>query len=193
MEAIIVLENSNTAPAERKIYSKESLEEIYEAHYKRVYCLCLKILKNTADAEDMTQEVFMQVGRKIDTFRGESALTTWLYRVTFNQVLMYKRKLSSQIATIEIPDGNIEMLGATTPTPQKKFPEFVDRIALLRAVEQLASGYRIVFLLHDMQGYEHEEIGKMLGVSAGTSKSQLHKARKRLRELLLKETEKNDS
>lgn len=173
---------------EEPVVNQESLtgtlEEIYHKHYRRVYSLCLRMTSNAADAEDLAHDVFIQLQRKLSSFRGESAFTTWLHRITVNQVLMHFRKKSYRSETVT-EDGELpEVVQPSTKRPSMM--PIIDRIALLRAIEQLPRGYRIVFIMHDMQGYEHEEIGQILGVSAGTSKSQLHKARMRLRELLLK-------
>ncbi|MBX7220651.1 MAG: RNA polymerase sigma factor [Blastocatellia bacterium] len=161
----------------------ETLDELYRLHYRRVYSLCLRMTSNTADAEDLAHDVFIQLHRKLSSFRGESAFTTWLHRITVNQVLMHFRKKSYRSETVT-DDG--EMPDVVVPSSRKPSSmPIIDRIALLAAVEQLPRGYRTVFIMHDLQGYEHEEIGQILKVSAGTSKSQLHKARMRLRTLLL--------
>jgi RNA polymerase sigma-70 factor, ECF subfamily len=157
-------------------------EELYRKHYRRVYSICLRMTGNVAEAEDLTQEVFIQLNRKLGSFRGESAFTTWLHRLTVNQVLMHfrKRSVRSELTT---DDG--EMPDSVDPdTINPEAMPIVDRIALENAIAQLPPGYRSVFVLHDIEGYEHEEIAKMLGCSAGTSKSQLHKARFKLRKLL---------
>jgi RNA polymerase sigma-70 factor, ECF subfamily len=158
-------------------------EDIYRKHYRRVYSICLRMTGNIAEAEDLTQEVFIQLHRKIGSFRGEAAFTTWLHRLTVNQVLMHfrKRSVRSELTTDdgEMPDS----IDPETINPESM--PIVDRIALESAIAQLPPGYRTVFVLHDVEGYEHEEIAKMLGCSAGTSKSQLHKGRLKLRRLLL--------
>lgn len=157
-------------------------EELYKKHYRRVYSICLRMTGNTAEAEDLTQEVFIQLHRKLKSFRGESAFTTWLHRLTVNQVLMHfrKRSVKSELTTDdgEMPDS----IDPDTINPEAM--PIVDQIALQNAIAKLPPGYRTVFLLHDVEGYEHEEIGKLLGCSSGTSKSQLHKARMKLRKLL---------
>lgn len=162
----------------------EILENLYHQHYRRVYSLCLRMTSNVADAEDLTHDVFIQLQRKLSSFRGESAFTTWLHRITVNQVLMHFRKKSFRSETVT-EDGEMPDLVQPSSSRPSAMP-IIDRIALLDAVEKLPRGYRTVFIMHDLQGYEHEEIGQILGVSAGTSKSQLHKARMRMRELLLK-------
>ncbi len=161
----------------------EAFEELYQRHYRRVYSLCLRMVANPTEAEDLTQEVFVQLFRKIGSFRGESAFTTWLHRMTVNQVLMHFRKRGVKLEqTTDEGDELLNVVQAGTERPQAM--PVVDRIALDRAVAQLSPGYRSVFVLHDVEGYEHEEVAKMLGISVGTSKSQLHKARMRLRDLL---------
>lgn len=160
----------------------EKFEEIYGLHHKRVYSICFRMLQNTADAEDLTQQVFIQLFRKLHTFRGESSFTTWLHRLTVNQVLMHFRR---RVVKIEktTEDGSTPVRIVTgTENPGRM--AVIDRIALNQAIAQLPLGYRIVFILHDVEGFEHDQIGKMLGCAVGTSKSQLHKARQRLRQLL---------
>lgn len=165
---------NNSAPVD--------LDELYRLHYRRVYGLCLRMTSNPSDAEDLAHDVFIQLFRKLDSFRGESAFTTWLYRITVNQVLMHFRKKSYRSETVT-EDG--EMPETVTPiTIRRAQSPMVDKIALLDAVGQLPRGYRTVFILHDLQGYEHEEIAGILGISSGTSKSQLHKARLRMQDLL---------
>lgn len=164
-----------------------AFERIYQRHHRRVYSLCLRMTQNPPEAEDLTQEVFIQLFRKIGSFRGESAFTTWLHRLTVNQVLMHFRKRS-------VKDEKTTEEGET---PEQIVPgtehydrmPVVDRIALDKAIGQLPRGYRTIFVLHDVEGYEHEEIAKMLGLSIGTSKSQLHKARRKLRDLLRQQNE----
>jgi RNA polymerase sigma-70 factor (ECF subfamily) len=157
-------------------------EQLYRKHYRRVYSICLRMTGNVAEAEDLTQEVFIQLHRKLGSFRGEAAFTTWLHRLTVNQVLMHfrKRSVRSELTTDdgEVPDS----VDPDTVNPEAM--PIVDRISLECAIAKLPPGYRTVFVLHDVEGYEHEEIAKLLGCSAGTSKSQLHKARLKLRRLL---------
>jgi RNA polymerase sigma-70 factor (ECF subfamily) len=142
---------------------------------------------NTAEAEELTQESFLQLFRKIGTFRGESAFSTWLHRLAFNIVLMRLRKRSFQVVsmdeTIE-PGENTPGLHEYIGGLDQRLSRSVDRMDLERALNQLPPGYRAVFILHDVQGYEHNEIAAIRGCSLGNSKSQLHKARARLRQLL---------
>jgi RNA polymerase sigma-70 factor (ECF subfamily) len=160
----------------------EAFEEIYRSHHKRVYSICFRMVRNAAEAEDLTQTVFIQVFRKLHTFRGDSSFTTWLHRLTVNQVLMHFRKRGVRMEqTTEDGETPIQIVkGTENPNSMP----VVDRIALDKAIAQLPPGYRTVFTLHDIEGHEHEEIARMLGCSVGTSKSQLHKARMKLRGLL---------
>jgi RNA polymerase sigma-70 factor (ECF subfamily) len=161
-----------------------AFEELYNRHHRRVYSLCLRMLQNPVEAEDLTQEVFIQLYRKIGSFRGDSAFTTWLHRMTVNQVLMHFRKRSVKFEkTTEEGETPIQVVSGTEDPNRMKI---IDKIALDNAIEQLPPGYRSVFVLHDIEGYEHEEIANLLGCSVGTSKSQLHKARLKLRRLLKK-------
>ena len=160
----------------------DAFEEIYRRHHKRVYSLCFRMVKNTSAAEDLTQEVFLQLFRKLHTFRGESSFTTWLHRLTVNQVLMHFRK--PLVKTEKTTEDGITPIRVVTGTENPRRMSLIDRIALNEAIDQLSPGYRMVFILHDLEGYEHDQIGKMLGCAVGTSKSQLHKARLRLRQLL---------
>ena len=161
-----------------------AFEEIYNRHHRRVYSICLRMLQNTTEAEDLTQDVFIQLHRKIGSFRGDSAFTTWLHRLTVNQVLMHFRKRNVKFEkTTEEGETPIQIVGGTQNP--RKMP-VVDKIAIEDAIAQLPDGYRNVFVLHDVEGYEHEEVARILGCSVGTSKSQLHKARLKLRKLLQK-------
>lgn len=163
-----------------------AFEELYRKHQRRVYALCLRMTNNAAEAEDLTQEAFVQLYRKIGSFRGESAFTTWLHRLTVNQALMHFRKKSVKLElTTEEGETPVQIVNGTE-NPHRM--PVVDRIALDRAIAQLPNGYRTVFILHDVEGHEHEEIARMLGCSVGTSKSQLHKARMKLRGLLTLKT-----
>jgi RNA polymerase sigma-70 factor, ECF subfamily len=163
----------------------EAFEALYDLHRRRVYSLCLRMTANTAEAEDLTQEAFLQLFRKIGTFRGESAFSTWLHRMAVNVVLMRLRKKGLPLVPLEDTveteeEGPKKELGA----PDAVLAGSVDRMELQRAVEALPPGYRSIFVLHDVEGYEHNEIATLVGCSIGNSKSQLHKARMKLRELL---------
>ena len=163
----------------------QAFEVLYNLHKRRVYSLCLRMTANAAEAEDLTQEAFLQLYRKIATFRGESAFSTWLHRLAVNVVLMRLRKKGLSVVPLE------ETTETEEETPKKdlgaedaKLAASIDRLQLQRAIERLPPGYRSIFVLHDVEGYEHNEIADMVGCSIGNSKSQLHKARMKLRELL---------
>jgi RNA polymerase sigma-70 factor (ECF subfamily) len=162
-------------------------EYLYRSHSRRVYAVCLRMVADPTQAEDLTQEAFLLLFRKIHTFRGESAFSTWLHRLAVNLVLMHLRKKSPPIVSIEAtpdPDDESASPGIDIGAPDLLLEGSIDRINLARCIAQLPVGYRTMFVLHDIQGYEHQEIAKILGRSVGDSKSQLHKARARLRELL---------
>ena len=163
-------------------------EGLYHQYSKRVYSLCLRMTRNEADAQDLMQEAFIQLFRKLDTFRGESAFYTWLYRLVVNIALMQlRRKRRLMETSLEgSPDADHE-----TRLPPHEFAVrdnrlhgVIDKVSFERALQALPLGFRRVFVLHDLEGYEHHEISKMVACSVGTSKSQLHRARLRLRKLL---------
>jgi RNA polymerase sigma-70 factor (ECF subfamily) len=161
-----------------------AFEELYQRHHRRVYSICLRMLQNASEAEDLTQDVFIQLYRKVGSFRGDSAFTTWLHRLTVNQVLMHFRKRTVKFEkTTEEGETPVQVVSGTE-NPFRM--PVVDKIALDNAIAQLPAGYKSVFVLHDVEGFEHEEVARILGCSVGTSKSQLHKARLKLRKLLKK-------
>jgi RNA polymerase sigma-70 factor, ECF subfamily len=161
-------------------------EVLYTRYKRRVYSLCLRMVGDAAEAEELAQEAFLQVYRKIHTFRGESAFSTWLHRLVVNVVLMHlRKKVLPQFPLEEILQPRSE------DEPKREFGEddsvlrvANERVVLERAIAYLPPGYRLIFILHDVEGYEHKEIAEMLGCTVGNSKSQLHKARLRLRVLL---------
>lgn len=164
----------------------EAFAVLFEQHKKRVYSLCLLMTGDVADAEDLTQDAFIQVFRKLGTFRGDSAFSTWLYRVAVNTVLMSLRKRKPRQVSLDEP---VRIEHSLVPRDfGKNDPELsgtVDRIALIRAIKELPEGYRKIFLLHEVEGYQHHEIATLLRCSVGNSKSQLHKAKLKIRELLM--------
>lgn len=159
-----------------------ALGELYRRYGRRVYNLCQRMVRNTAEAEDLTQEVFIKLFHEAGSFRGESAFTTWLHRLAVNVVLMYLRKHRRRF---ERPTTDTEIPEQTVPGTERpgRLPVF-DRLELDTALARLPPGYRAVFVLYDVEGYTHEEVAHILGCSTGTSKSQLHKARMKLRALL---------
>jgi len=154
-------------------------------HERRVYSLCLRMTGNTAEAEDLAQEAFLQLFRKISTFRGESAFSTWLHRLAVNVVLMHLRKKGlQQISLDEVDSSQDEPIKRDYGDNDRRLMGSIDRIGLSRAIQELPPGYRTVFVLHDIEGYEHNEIAEIMKCSVGNSKSQLHKARMKLRDWL---------
>jgi RNA polymerase sigma-70 factor, ECF subfamily len=177
-EAVRLAQQGNTVAFER----------IYRLHSRKVYALCLRMAGDPTQAEDLTQDVFLQLFRKIATFRGESAFSTWLHRMSVNIVLMHFRK-RTVAETLFDPTTNPEEESGTQMEfggPDLRLNGVIDRITLRAAINELAPGYKAMFILHDIQGYDHGEIAEMLGCSPGNSKSQLHKARVKLRKLLQK-------
>src|ERR1700749_3232970 len=160
--------------------------QLYSLHKRRIYSLCLRMVGNIAEAEDLTQEAFLQLHRKIATFRGDSAFSTWLHRLAINVVLMQLRKKGLSLISLDeaIEPAPEEGPGRSFGAPDLTLTGAIDRLALERAIAGLPAGYRLIFLLHDVEGFEHNEIAAMLDCSIGNSKSQLHKARLKLREAL---------
>jgi len=162
-------------------------EYLYGLHGKRVYAVCLRMVGDAAQAEDLTQEAFMRMFRKIGTFRGESALSTWLHRLAVNVVLMHLRGrktkpehfLDEADSSTQRSDVSVEHSFA-----DPSLSSAADRLDLTRAVRELPPGCKQIFFLHDVMGYKHGEIAKLLACSVGNSKSQLHKAHLRLRSIL---------
>jgi RNA polymerase sigma-70 factor, ECF subfamily len=164
----------------------QAFAQLYSLHKRRIYSLCLRMVGNVAEAEDLTQEAFLQLHRKIATFRGDSAFSTWLHRLAINVVLMQLRKKGLSLISLDEAmepsqdDGPSRSFGA----PDLTLTGAIDRLALERAIAELPAGYRLIFILHDVEGFEHNEIASMLDCSIGNSKSQLHKARLKLRDAL---------
>jgi RNA polymerase sigma-70 factor, ECF subfamily len=162
-----------------------AFEYLYKAHCRHVYSVCLRMIKNPTEAEDLTQQAFLQLFRKIGTFRGESSFSTWLHRVTVNIALMYlRRKKPTEILFEDLDRPGSDEAPREHGSNDPSMLGAIDRLNLMRAIRKLPSGYKQQFLLYDVYGYEHSEIARLLGCSIGCSKSQLHKARKRLRRLL---------
>jgi len=164
---------------------EQAFAALFEMHKRRVYSLCLRMTGNTAEAEDLTQEAFLQLFRKISTFRGESAFSTWLHRLAVNVVLMHlRKKVPQQISLDETESSQDEPVKRDYGDNDRRLLGSIDRISLERAIAELPPGYRTVFVLHDIEGYEHNEIAEIMKCSVGNSKSQLHKARLKLRDRL---------
>jgi RNA polymerase sigma-70 factor (ECF subfamily) len=159
-----------------------AFEELYRAHSGRLFSLAVRMLGNQADAEDQLQEIFLSAHRKLDSFRGEAALGTWLYRLGMNQILDHVRSRAAR--TGQMTDG-LEDASLLADAGSRRLAESaIDRIDLERALAELPEGCRAAFVLHDVEGLEHKEVSEVLGIAEGTSKSQVHKARLRLRGLL---------
>jgi RNA polymerase sigma-70 factor (ECF subfamily) len=178
--------NSDDVLARAQGGDPDAFSQLYKLHKKRVFAICMRMVRDFSMAEDMTQETFLQMHRKLSSFRGESLFTTWLHRMTVNIVLMRLRKGVLPVVSLD------EMM---TDIPERHFGRrfgacdraqagVVDRVTIERAIDALAPGYRRFFLLHDVHGLGHPEIATMEGCSQGTSKSQVHKARRALRNAL---------
>lgn len=164
----------------------QSFEFIYRNYCEFVHRICLRMLRDPIEAQDATQDVFLCVFRKINTFRGESAFSSWLYRLTTNSVLMRFRKNKHKNVWISLEEHREDEAASCSGigAMDMNLSGLLDRIDLQRAIDVLPKGYKTAFVLHDIQGYDHPKIAKMSGHSAGNSKSQLYKARIRLRKLL---------
>jgi RNA polymerase sigma-70 factor (ECF subfamily) len=167
---------------------KEAFARLYETHRRRVYAICLRITRERAEAEDCVQEAFLQCFQKLATFRGDSALSTWLYRLTVNVVWMRLRASHGRPASLDtggcLDDSAESAILNACPVDDQRLTGAIDRIAIHRALRRLPPGYRTILLLHDVEGKAHSEIARELGCSIGNSKSQLHQARVRLRRFL---------
>jgi RNA polymerase sigma-70 factor, ECF subfamily len=165
---------------------EEAFATLFQLHKKRVYSVCLLMTKDVAEAEDLTQEAFLQVFRSVGTFRGDAAFSTWLYRVAVNTVLMkLRRRKNPPLVSFDEP------VSSESPSLRRDFGKSdlrlsgaIDRIALRRAIQELPEGCRTIFALHEVEGYQHHEIARLLHCSIGNSKSQLHKAKLKMRDLL---------
>jgi RNA polymerase sigma-70 factor (ECF subfamily) len=160
----------------------DAFEQLYRAHAGRLYTLIVRMVASAETAEDLLQEVFLTAYRKVGNFRGDSSLGTWLYRMAVNHCLDYLRGRQNKMArtTDSIDEEGMVEPAAVAPLVASA----ISRLDLERAIERLPDGCRTAFVLHDVEGFEHHEIATMLGISEGTSKSQVHKARMKLRAIL---------
>lgn len=193
ISSIAVREQTPEDNSERSLIQRAQLGDeqafaaLFSMHKKRVYSVCLQMTKDVSDAEDLTQEAFMQVFRSVNSFRGDSAFSTWLYRIAVNTVLMkMRRRKAPPIVSLDEP------LSADAPSMTRDIGRVdpnlsgvIDRIALNRAIQELPAGCRQIFDLHEVKGYQHHEIAELLQCSVGNSKSQLHKAKMKMRDVLL--------
>ena len=164
----------------------QAFAQLYSLHKRRIYSLCMRMVGNVAEAEDLTQETFLQLHRKIGSFRGDAAFSTWLHRLAINVVLMRLRKKGLAVVSLDeaMEPAQEERAGRSFGASDLSLSGAIDRMALEHAIDALPAGYRLIFVLHDIEGYEHNEIASMLDCSIGNSKSQLHKARLKLRDAL---------
>jgi RNA polymerase sigma-70 factor (ECF subfamily) len=165
---------------------EHAFASLFQLHKKRVYSVCLLMTKDLAEAEDLTQEAFLQVFRSVGSFRGDSAFSTWLYRVAVNTVLMkIRRRKAPPVLSLDEPvSSESPSLRRDVGKADPQLSGAIDRIALRRAIGELPEGCRKIFVLHEVEGYQHNEIAQMLDCSIGNSKSQLHKAKMKMRDLL---------
>jgi RNA polymerase sigma-70 factor, ECF subfamily len=165
---------------------EQAFASLFQLHKKRVYSVCLQMTKDVADAEDLTQEAFLQVFRSVHSFRGDSAFSTWLYRIAVNTVLMkLRRRKAPPLVSLDEPvSADSPSLKRDIGKADLKLSGAIDRLALRRAVQELPEGCRQIFDLHEVEGYQHHEIADLLHCSIGNSKSQLHKAKMKMRDLL---------
>jgi RNA polymerase sigma-70 factor (ECF subfamily) len=185
-------DQTNRTESERSLVQRaqggdeQAFATLFQGHKKRVYSVCLQMTKDIAEAEDLTQEAFLQVFRTVGSFRGDSAFSTWLYRVAVNTVLMkMRRRKSPPIVSLDEPvSADSPSLRRDVGKADPRLSGAIDRITLRRAMGELPEGCREIFTLHEVEGYQHHEIAKMLDCSVGNSKSQLHKAKMKLRDLL---------
>ena len=186
---------SNSVLARAQAGDHAAFAELFSLHKRRIYSLCLRMVGNSAEAEDLAQEAFLQLHRKISTFRGDSAFSTWLHRLTINVVLMQLRRKGLQLISLDeaMEPTSEESPGRSFGSADLTLSGAIDRLTLEQAVADLPAGYRLIFLLHDVEGYEHNEIASMLDCSIGNSKSQLHKARLRLRDILRRQSDNKEA
>jgi RNA polymerase sigma-70 factor, ECF subfamily len=192
INAIPMQEASPRDDSERSLIQRaqlgdeEAFAALFQMHKKRVYSVCLQMTKDVADAEDLTQEAFLQVFRSVNSFRGDSAFSTWLYRIAVNTVLMkLRRRKSPPLVSLDEPiSSDTPSLKRDVGRADPSLSGAVDRIALNRAIEDLPAGCRQIFDLHEVKGYQHHEIAQLLQCSIGNSKSQLHKAKMKMRDVL---------
>jgi RNA polymerase sigma-70 factor (ECF subfamily) len=187
-----VSDNTDRPEPERTLVQRaqagdeQAFASLFQIHKTRVYYVCLRMTKDVAEAEDLTQEAFLQVFRSVGSFRGDSAFPTWLYRIAVNTVLMkLRRRKSPSVVSLDEPvSSEAPSLGRDVGKEDPQLSGVIDRITLHRALQELPEGCREIFTLHEVDGYRHPEIAEMLDCSIGNSKSQLHRAKLKLRDLL---------
>ncbi len=168
---------------------RQAFEEIYNQYRSLVFAVCHRLVKNHAISEELVQDTFLLLLRKIHLFKGRSQFGTWLYQIARNTALMYIRDQEAKdnnesLAQWQEDDTKVAQLERVLKVNDSNLQSITDRVTLERLIAKMAPGYRSTLLLHDFHGYEHEEICEIMSVRQGTSKSQLHKGRKRLRAML---------
>ena len=157
----------------------EAFEALYRQHASRIYTLACRMAGSLEEGEDLLQEIFLQAYRKLRSFKGDAAIGTWLYRLALNHCLDFVRSRQAKMGKVTDPlDGDSPI----EPRAPRETP--IARLDLERALERLPAGCREAFVLHDVEGYDHKEVAAMLGIAEGTSKSQVFKARMKLRAIL---------
>jgi RNA polymerase sigma-70 factor (ECF subfamily) len=162
----------------------DAFAALYCAHKCKIYALCLRMTGIVTEAEDLTQDAFLQAFRRLSSFRGDAALSTWLYRVAVNTTLMHFRKNGRRVSPGQPSNQDPHTANRECAGPDRELSGSVDRIALARALQELPTGYRSIFLMHEVKGYDHKEIARLQHCTIGNSKSQLHKAKTKMRRLL---------
>jgi RNA polymerase sigma-70 factor (ECF subfamily) len=158
---------------------RQAFERLYRTHANRVYSICARMTGSRVQGEELTQDVFVRTWEKLPQFRGESAFSTWLHRLAVN-VVLNARKIEGKHAS-RTDDGEVD---DERWDEAARAPLHIERMDLAEAIAKLPAGARRVFVLHDVEGYKHEEIAEMMGITSGGSKAQLHRARLLLREAL---------
>ncbi|MFZ0198289.1 MAG: sigma-70 family RNA polymerase sigma factor [Candidatus Sulfotelmatobacter sp.] len=185
MNAIPQVKTDSALIARAQEGDPQACAAIFDLHRRRVYSTCLLMTKNVSDAEDLTQDAFIQIFRGLHSFRGDSAFSTWIYRVVVNTVLMTRRKRHLREVSLDEPASvDYSPVQREFGSDDNKLMGAIDRVALTQAAKELPEGCRTIFILHEVEGYEHHEIAERLCCSIGNSKSQLHKARLKMRKLL---------
>jgi len=166
----------------------DAFATLFHTHKMRIYSLCFRMTNNATEAEDLAQDAFLQVFRKLASFRGDSALSTWLHRIAVNTVLMHFRRKAPCSVSLDQPYSSRQDAKPARReygTRDGRLETSVTRVALNRAISELPESCRAIFLLHEVEGYQHREIAELLGCSVGNSKSRLHKAKLQIRDFLV--------
>jgi RNA polymerase sigma-70 factor (ECF subfamily) len=188
---VIPIKASDRGESERSLVQRaqhgdeQAFATLFQLHRNRVHSVCLRMTKDMAEAEDLTQEAFLQVFRRIGLFRCDCAFSTWVYRIAVNTVLMKLRRRKALPLSLDEPvSSESSSLRRDIGRTDLRLSGAIDRIALRRAMRELSKSCRKILVLHEVQGYQHHEIAKMLDCSIGNSKSQLHRAKMKMRKLL---------